>query len=56
MLKEYNEKGLLKDDKFLKENPHKGEKIPDNQDVYGHSKRRMDMAQNLKTEKEFDDE
>jgi hypothetical protein len=56
LLKEYNDKGLLKDDKFLKENPHKGEKIPDNQDVYGHVNRRLKMASALKEEKQFDDE
>jgi hypothetical protein len=56
LLKEYNDKGLLKDDKFLKENPHKGEKIPENQDVYSHVSRRIRMAENLNTEKEFENE
>lgn len=56
LLKEYNEKGLLKDDKFLKENPHKGEKIPENLDVYSHVQRRIRMADALKEQKHFDNE
>lgn len=53
LLKEYQSKGLLEDDKFLKENPHKGEKIPDSQDIYGHVIRRLKMRDNLKEQKLF---
>lgn len=50
LLTEYNAKGLLEDDKFLKDNPHKGERIPENQDIYKHVTRRMKMRDALKTE------
>jgi hypothetical protein len=53
LLKEYNEKGLLKDDKFLKENPDKG--IPDNLDIWKHVAPRIKRADALKQEKLFDD-
>lgn len=53
LLKEYQAKGLLDDDKFLKENPHKGEKIPENQDIYKHVTRRMKMRDDFRTEKLF---
>lgn len=55
LLKEYNDKGLLKDDKFLKENPDKDKKTPENLDVYKHVSRRLSMSQNLKKEKQFED-
>jgi hypothetical protein len=52
LLKEYKEKGLLDDDKFLKERPNKG-KIPEYQDIYGHVMKRIKMANALKKEKLF---
>lgn len=54
ILKRYNEEGLLKDDKFLKDHPHKNEKIEEKDDVWSHVTRRTRMAQNLKKEKQFE--
>lgn len=53
LLKEYQVKGLLENDQFLKENPHKGEKIPENQDIYAHVIRRLKMRDNLKEQQLF---
>lgn len=53
LLKEYQSKGLLENDQFLKENPHKGEKIPENQDIYAHVIRRLKMRDNLKEQQLF---
>lgn len=53
LLKEYQSKGLLQNDQFLKENPHKGEKIPENQDIYAHVIRRLKMRDNLKEQQLF---
>lgn len=55
LLKKYNDEGLLKDDKFLKEHPHKGEKIDPKDDIWTHVAPRLKMAQALKKEKHFDD-
>lgn len=55
ILKRYNDEGLLKDDKFLKEHPHKDEKIEEKDDVWAHVQRRLYMANNLKKEKHFED-
>ena len=53
LLNEYKQKGLLTNDNFLKENPHKGEKIPENQDIYAHVIRRIRMADALKEQRHF---
>src|ERR1700743_1341697 len=55
ILKRYNDEGLLKDDKFLNEHPHKNEQIEAKDDVWAHIAPRVKMAQNLKKEKQFDD-
>ena len=53
LLKKYNEEGLLKDDKFLKEHPHKGEKIDSKDDIWAHVAPRIYMASALKDEGHF---
>lgn len=55
LLKRYNDEGLLKDDKFLKEHPHKGEKIDPKDDIWAHVAPRLKMATALKQEKHFED-
>lgn len=55
ILNRYDKEGLLKDDKFLKEHPHKDEKIEEKDDVWAHVSRRLRMADALKKEKHFDD-
>lgn len=54
LLKKYSEAGLLEDDKFLKERPDKGQKIPENQDIYGHVIKRLQMRDLLKKEGLFE--
>lgn len=56
ILKRYNEEGLLKDDRFLKEHPHKNEKIEAKDDVWAHVAPRLQMAINLKKERHFENE
>jgi hypothetical protein len=51
LMKEYSQKGLLKDDKFFKENPDKG--LQPNLDIWAHVAPRMKMADNLKEQKLF---
>lgn len=51
LMKEYSEKGLLKGDKFLKENPDKG--VPTNLDIWQHIAPRLRMSDNLKEQKLF---
>lgn len=55
LLKRYNEEGLLKDDKFLKEHPHKNEKIDPKDDIWAHVAPRLRMASALKQEKHFEE-
>lgn len=55
LLKRYNDDGLLKDDKFLKEHPHKDEKIDPKDDIWAHIAPRLKMASNLKKEKQFEE-
>jgi hypothetical protein len=43
----------LKDDKFLKEHPHKGEKIDSKDDIWAHITPRLKMASALKEEGHF---
>lgn len=50
LLKKYSDAGLLKDDQFLKARPDAGQKIPENQDIYGHVIKRMQMRDLLKKE------
>lgn len=54
LLTRYNDEGLLKGDKFLKEHPHKGEKIDPKDDIWTHVAPRVKMAEALKSEKHFD--
>lgn len=56
ILKRYNEEGLLKDDKFLKEHPHKNEKIDPKDDVWAHVAPRIKMALALKEQGHFERE
>ena len=56
ILKRYNDEGLLKDDKFLKEHPHKNEVIDPKDDVWAHVAPRLRMASALKEQKHFDSE
>lgn len=51
---QYDKEGYLKDDKFLKEEPKEDEANKGTyKDVYGHVRRRMAMADNLKSENLF---
>lgn len=54
LLNRYNEEGLLKDDKFLKEHPHKDEKIDPKDDIWAHVAPRLRMSLALKKEKHFE--
>lgn len=56
ILKRYNEEGLLKDDKFLKEHPHKNEKIEEKDDVWAHVAPRIKLATALKEQKHFEND
>lgn len=55
ILKEYHDEGLLKDDKFLKEHPHKEKKIDPKDDVWAHVAPRIKLANALKEQKHFED-
>lgn len=49
LMNEYHEKGVLEDDKFMKERPNKS-KIPEKDDIWGHVSRRIKMADALRNE------
>lgn len=51
---DYDKKGYLKDDSFLKKRPEEEEKVKGTKDdVWGHSTRRINMRDNLKAENLF---
>lgn len=53
LMKEYRDKGILEDDKFLKEHPNKDVKIDPKDDIWAHIAPRLKMAEALKKEQIF---